>query len=449
MKKLIILALAFAAFSANDALAQQLAFPTAEGYGAYTPGGRGGKVFVVTNLNDAGPGSLREAVEAEGPRTVLFNVSGTIELKAPLNINHPYITIAGQTAPGDGICIKNYPFDVKKTHDVIIRSVRVRPGIGSGMEGSQIDGIEVSGSENVIIDHCVVSWSCDEGFNTWKGNKNVTLQWNVMSEPLNKSVHLKGEHGFSASLGGNHATVHHNLFVSGKGRNPSIGGNNDFQTINLDFRNNVIFNYGMRTCDGKPTSINMVNNYYKPGPATEDFVKTRVTRIDNASRYGYQGQWYVDGNYIVGQPAINADNWKGGGVEMDEGLTEAQVRATKPFDTPAVKTQSAEEAYKMVLRNAGLEPAKRDSQDTRILKEVASGKPTYGNGIINSTDQVGGYPVLKSGKAWIDSDGDGIPDAWEKKNGLNPADPKDGNTIAANGYTNLENYINSLIPAEK
>ena len=434
--------------AAATADAQQLAFPTAEGYGASTPGGRGGKVFIVTNLDDSGPGSLREAIETDEPRTVVFEVAGTIELQKPLNIDHPYITIAGQTAPGQGITLKNYPLDIKGTHDVIVRSIRVRPGIGSGLEGSQLDGIEISGSQNVIVDHCNVSWSCDEGFNTWKGNKNITVQWCMMGEPLNKSVHLKGEHGYSASLGGENASFHHNLFASGKGRNPSIGGNANFHTINTDFRNNVVFNYGMRTCDGKPVSINVVNNYYKPGPATEPVVARRIARIDNASRYGFQGKWHVEGNVIENQPDLTADNWNGG-VEIDDGLTAAQVKAEQPFATAPVKTQPAAEAYKMVLKNVGVPASKRDAQDKRILKEAKTGKPTYGNGIINSVEEVGGYPVLKGGKAPLDTDRDGMPDTWEKKNGLNPNDPKDGNAVASNGYTNLENYINSLMPVEK
>lgn len=448
MKKLILLCCALTACACGQTQTDEpLAFPTAEGYGATTPGGRGGRVFIVTHLNDSGPGSLREAIETNEPRTVLFNVSGTIELQSFLDISHPYITIAGQTAPGDGICLKNYPLNVKGTHDVIVRGLRIRPGIDSGLEGSHLDGIEVSGSENVIIDHCTISWSSDEGINSWKGNKNVTIQWCVMSEPLNLNLHDKGEHGYCASLGGEYSTNHHNLFVSGKGRNPSIGGNNVHSTINLDFRNNVIFNYGIRTADGKPVSINMINNYYKPGPATADFVKTRVALIDNAAKYGFQGVWYIDGNTIDGYPEISADNWNGG-VEIDPGLTESEVRAKVPFDVPAVKTQPAAAAYEMVLRNVGANPAKRDSQEQRIIQEVRTGTPTYGNGIINSPEEVGGYPLLTSTEPPVDSDNDGIPDAWEQRNGLNPNDPTDANTPTKNSYTPLENYINTLIPTE-
>ena len=442
-----ILALALLLGSCTAAEPQpQLAFPSAEGYGALTPGGRGGKVFVVNNLNDSGPGSLRQAVETNEPRIVVFNVAGTIELASNLDITMPYITIAGQTAPGDGISLKNYPLNVKGTHDVIVRGLKIRPGVDSGLEGSHLDGIEVSNSENVIIDHCTIGWSSDEGINSWKGNKNVTVQWCMMSEPLNHNLHAKGEHGFSASLGGEYSTNHHNLFAHGKGRNPSIGGNHQHSTINLDFRNNVVFNYGTRTCDGKPRSINMVNNYYKPGPATNPRIVNRVARIDNASVYGFQGVWYVDGNVIEGYPEISADNWAGG-VEIDRGLTEEEVRAKEPFATPEVRTQSAEDAYELVLKHAGARPDRRDMHETRIVSEVRSGVATYGDGIINSPEEVGGYPVL-TGTPWEDSDGDGIPDSWEIANKLDPNDPTDAVQTAKNGYMNIENWFNSLIPQE-
>ena len=447
MKKFAVLFLAWAAMGCAGTESQpQLAFPTAEGYGAHTPGGRGGKVFVVTNLNDAGPGSLREAVETDEPRTVVFNVAGTIELQSNLDIRKPYITIAGQTAPGDGICLKNYPLNVKGTHDVIVRGLKIRPGVDSGLEGSHLDGIEVSTSENVIVDHCTISWSSDEGINSWKGNKNVTVQWCMMSEPLNLNLHSKGEHGFSASLGGEYSTNHHNLFAHGKGRNPSIGGNHQHSTINLDFRNNVVFNYGTRTCDGKPRSINMVNNYYKPGPATSESIINRVARIDNASVYGFQGIWYIDGNVIEGFPEISADNWNGG-VGIDRGLNEEEVRAQVPFEVPAVNTQPATAAYELVLKYVGSRPDRRDTQEARIIAETRSGQPTYGDGIIDSPEQVGGYPVL-AGTPWTDSDSDGIPDEWEAANGLNPSDPSDAVKTAKNGYTNIENWFNSILPRE-
>jgi hypothetical protein len=424
------------------------AFPTAEGYGAYTPGGRGGKVYTVTNLNDAGLGSLREAIEAEGPRTVVFNTDGMIELQSDLVIRNPHITIAGQTAPGDGICLKNYPLDVKGTHDVIIRGIRIRPGIDSGLEGSHLDGIEVSNSQNVIIDHCTISWSNDEAMNTWKGVENITVQWCLVSEPLNRSVHSKGAHGYSATLGGVNASFHHNLFAHGPGRNPSIGGNHEYSTINMDLRNNVFYNFGHRTADGKPRSINMVNNYYKPGPATQEELKNRLAKVDNASAYKFQGVWYIDGNVMEGNPAISTDNWNG--VVIDRGLTEEEIRATEPYAVEPVTTQTADEAYEKVLAYAGT--ARRDKQEKRVIEETRTGTAPLGteaDGVIDSVEQAGGYPQLAAGKPWTDADADGLPDDWEKTNKLNPTDPADAAATAKNGYTNIENWFNSLIPAEQ
>lgn len=448
MKKIAIFASLLLGWGCTPDKADLLpAFPTAEGYGAHTPGGRGGRVFVVTNLDDHGPGSLREAIETDTARIVVFNVAGTIELENFLDITHPYITIAGQTAPGDGICLKNYPLNVKGTHDVIIRGLKIRPGVDSQLEGSMLDGIEVSSSENVIVDHCTVGWSSDEGLNSWKGNKNVTIQWCMMAEPLNKNLHAKGEHGFSASLGGECSSYHHNLFAHGKGRNPSVGGNHQHSTANMDFRNNVIFNYGTRVCDGKPRSINLINNYYKPGPATSANIVGRIARIDNAAVYNFQGQWYIDGNVLDSDPSVAADNWHSA-VEVDRGLTEAEVRAAEPFEVAPVHTQPAAEAYELVVKWAGATPANRDEQETRIAQEVRSGEVTYGNGIINSPDEVGGYPVLAAAAPWTDTDGDGIPDEWETANQLNPNDPSDAAKTAKNGYTNIENWFNSLLPAE-
>lgn len=427
--------------------AQLPAFPGAEGWGMYSQGGRGGIIIEVTNLNDDGAGSLREAIMNPNPRIVIFKVSGTIELKSELTITSPYLTIAGQTAPGDGICLKNYPLDIADTHDVIIRAIRVRPGIESGLIGSELDAMEVRDSKNIIVDHCSFSFSNDEGINNWKGSSNITFQWCLMSEPLNKSVHEKGAHGFSASIGGNKATFHHNILANGAGRNPSIGGNNQFFTVLLDICNCLISNWEHRTCDGKPLSVNLVNNYYKPGPATKESVKNRIAKIDNSEHLGFSGLWYIEGNYMEGYPEISVNNWNGG-VDLSEGVTMERNRQFQPFKVAPVTTQSAEEAYKLLLNYAGCSYPKRDSQDERIINQIRTGKYPYGtNGIIDNVEQVGGWPVLKSLSYPADSDGDGIPDEWEKANGLNSNDDSDAVKIAANGYMNIENYINSLIPS--
>lgn len=422
------------------------AFPGAEGWGMYSKGGRGGIVLEVVNLNDDGPGSFREAVMNQNPRIVIFRVSGTIELKSELVINSPYLTIAGQTAPGDGICIKGFPFDVADTHDIIVRCIRIRPGIGSGLIGSEIDGIEVRESANVIFDHCSVSWSNDEGINNWHKSSFITFQWCLMSEPLNRSVHEKGAHGFSATIGGYKSSFHHNILANGAGRNPSIGGNNQNFTVLSDIRNCIISNWEHRTCDGKPLSVNLVNNYYKPGPATNESVKRRIAKIDNSEKMGFTGLWHIEGNYVEGYPEISADNWKGG-IDFDEGASEERNRQTKPFETAFITTHTAREAYDLVLKNAGAVAPKRDSQDERIITQIRTGKYPYGtNGIIDNVEQVGGWPVLKSMTPPKDSDHDGMPDAWEIAHGLNPNDPSDANGDRnGDGYTNIEEYINSLI----
>ncbi len=423
------------------------AFPGAEGGGAISVGGRGGRVLEVTSLADRGPGTLREAVESAGPRMVVFRVSGLIELKTDLVIKNSRITIAGQTAPGDGICLKGRPLRVDKADDVVIRYLRVRPGAESG---EPLDGVEVRDAQRVILDHCTVGWSIDETINTWHGVKNVTVQWCLIAEPLNHSVHPKGAHGFAASLGAENGSYHHNLFADAAGRNPSVAGNKTEHTLNMDFRDNVIFNWQHRTADGKPTSCNMVNNYYKPGPATQDDVRHRIVKIDDTqSAYGYPSHWYVEGNVIEGFPAISANNWQGG-VDYDNGKTsEAQNRARDPFPAAPVTTQSAIDAYPLVLANAGATLPRRDRHDARVVAEVASGKPAVGNGIIDKPEQVGGWLEYRSVPAPLDSDHDGMPDAWERANGLDPTDPADGAKDSdKDGYTNLEEYLNGTNPKE-
>jgi pectate lyase len=402
-------------------------------------------VLKVTNLNDSGPGSLREALTNHNPRIVVFDVSGNINLKSDLTIKSPFLTIAGQTSPGEGICIKGWPLNIANTHDIIIRSIRVRPGTESGLLGSEINAVEIRESQNVIIDHCSFSWSCDEGLNNWHGCSNMTIQWCTMSEPLNKSIHEKGAHGFGASLGGYKLTYHHNLFANGVARNPSIAGNNRDFTVLMDYRNCVIYNWVSRSCDGKPLSINVVNNYYKPGPATNENVKRRIARIDNSEKMGFTGLWYIEGNYVEGYPEISANNWKGG-IDFDEGTSIEHNRRIEPFPVPAVETQSAKEAYELVLKNAGVIVPGRDSNEKRIIKEVEKGTFTCGDkGIIDNIEQAGGWPELKSFPALADSDNDGMPDKWEKANGLNPSDFSDSAKDRNNdGYSNIEEYINGL-----
>ena len=417
---------------------QQLAFPGAEGFGRFSLGGRGGKVLFVTNLHDSGPGSLRAAIEADYPRIVVFKVSGTIELQSHLRIRHPRITVAGQTAPGDGICLRRYPL-VISADDVIVRFLRVRLGDEAGRK---MDGIDVSDAENVIVDHCSVSWTLDEAVNTYHGSKNITIQWCLISESLHDSPLQEG-HGFAASLGGFNTSYHHNLLANNAGRNPSIAGEEDAPTISLDFRNNVIFNWGHRTLDGRPRSINVVNNYYKAGPASRrDHIVKMQTIYD-----GSFGRWYIDGNVMVdtagkvhrsGIVRIDSED-----VPLDSALVEA------PVDFAPVQTETAEETYERVLDTAGATLPRRDAHDVRVVGEVRSGETTYGNGIISSQKDVGGWPELRSTDPPEDADADGMPDAWERPFtaaddlSLEGAQDADGD-----GYTNVEEYLNGTNPTE-
>jgi pectate lyase len=419
--------------------AQSLAFPSAEGFGKFTSGGRGGVVLKVTNLNDSGEGSLRKAIQKKEARTIVFAVSGTIALESPLDINYGNLTIAGQSAPGDGICIKNYPLNIK-SDNVIIRYMRFRLGDEKGVESDAFGGNK--GNKDIIIDHCSVSWATDECASFYR-NQNFTMQWCIVSESLNSSVHAKGEHGYGGIWGGEKATFHHNLLASHKSRTPRFSGSST--TINpenelVDFRNNVIYNWGINNVyGGEKGKYNVVNNYYKAGPATS---KDRKNRILNPS--GPYGSFYVSGNLLCDNKEISQNNWNGG-VQCDH---PDSAKAEKPFDAEAIKGQSAEEAYQLVLKDAGAS-FKRDAVDARIVVEVKNGKSLSGkksNGIIDSQKEVGGWPELKSTVAPADKDLDGLADEWEAKHQLNSSDPKDASLYTIDkGYTNLEVYLNSLV----
>lgn len=438
------------------------AFPGAEGAGAFTVGGRGGKVFVVTTLNDNGPGSLREAVEATGPRIVVFGVSGIITLTNRLQINNPYITIAGQTAPGDGICIRGETTEIN-THDVVIRYLRFRRGNLVRRD----DALGGYPRANIIIDHCSFSWGLDENVSLYRWIErtadgqlkkrpveNITIQWCIISEALDLN-----NHAFGGTWGGRNASFHHNLFACNTGRNPSIGYGD-----HVDFRNNVIFNWRHRTMDGGDASswINVVANYYKPGPAClSGDIRFRICRPQHLSMFSEAptpGKWYVADNVVEGYPEVTADNWKGG-VQFDEpdivaagGLENLieRVRAKEPFPAPSITQHTAQKAFELVLASAGAVLPKRDPVDKRIVESVRTGRVTVGNnGIIRTPDDVGGWPAYKSKRRPADSDNDGMPDWWEKKFGLNPKDPSDAALDKdGDGYTNIEEYLNGTDPTK-
>ena len=427
---------------APSVVAQSLAFPEAEGWGRFATGGRGGEVYAVTNLNDHGPGSLRDALSV-GHRTVIFRVSGTIELKSVLLLTRSNITIAGQTAPGEGICLRRFPLLIRGASDVIVRYLRIRVGDEAG---KPLDGLEVRDAENVIIDHCSVSWSSDEAINTWHGTKHSTVQWCLISEPLHRSVN-RSPHGYGASLGGQRTSYHHNLFAHCAGRNPSIAGGDHDHTVHMDYRNNVVYNWRHRSCDGKPMSVNVVNNYYKPGPATRPHVRRRIARIDdNMARYkNFEPLWHIEGNVVEGAPELSADNWKGG-VMFQGNTNEVKNRQQTAFPFAPVTTHSATDAYNLVLANVGANRPVRDAVDARVLKEVAEGTASCGaQGIIDRQAEAGGWPHLRSASAPPDADSDGMSDAWEQEHGLDPKDPADRNGHHIDSeYSNLESYLNEL-----
>lgn len=426
---------------------RHLAFPEAEGYGRFAMGGRGGKVWEVTNLNDDGPGSLRAAVEADGPRVVVFRTGGVIRLKSKLIVQHPYLTVAGQTAPGDGICLTNYTFGCSGTHDVIIRHVRIRPGDESGLTQ---DGSGARGCDHMLFDHCSISWSIDEGFSSREAG-NLTVQRCLIAEALNIANHKKYEagkgHSFAGSISGNVGSFHHNLLAHCTGRNWSLAGGLDRtgQRLGgrLDIRNNVVYNWRNRTTDGGVLALNFVNNYYLPGPATE--VHTLLKPDPSDADRGMRA--FLTGNTIVGQPQLDADNWRG-----FVGPTAAldKVKSAEPLFEPFVTTQSAADACENVLSDVGARKPKLDAIDTRIVRDVRGRTHTHVGsrgklpGIIDSPRDAGGLPEYAAGEPPPDSDHDGLPDDWERDQRLNPHEPADAANFRADGYTHLEHYLNTL-----
>lgn len=436
----------------GTAYGQQLAFPEAEGFGRFATGGRGGDVYHVTNLSDDGDGSLRYGIDhATGPRTIVFDLSGNILLKKRLLVNRPYLTIAGQTAPGEGITLYGGTLTVQADH-IIIRYIRVRLGDTNAV---QDDAISITRGSNIILDHISASWSVDETLSCQSRHvDSLTVQWSIISESLRRSVHEKGAHGYGGIIGATRQTFHHNLYAHHSSRSPKVTGRRHCE---VDFRNNVLYNWGFNSCyDGTASYMNWVNNYYKAGPATLPGVRHRIFQLsdqpiapekNNSPKDSekYETALYASGNFIQGFPKVTRDNWDGG-IDFINGASEKKSRALKPaFEAPAIVEHSAETAYLLVLACSGAS-IKRDAIDLRIVKEVTDGTYSYGDkGMIDSQTDVGGLPSIQSVKGPVDSDRDGIPDYWEEENGLDPKDPNDRNNIAEKeGYTNLEKYINEI-----
>ena len=454
-----------------------LAFPTAEGYGRFAIGGRAGRIIEVTNLEDYNPsrgdavipGSLRAAVEAEGPRTIIFRVSGLIRLKAPCAVHNPYCTIAGQTAPGDGICLANYSSGAFGTHDVIIRYLRIRVGDEAQ---KAMDGCGLGSCDNCIIDHCSISWSSDEGTSS-RGAHNITFQRNIVAEALHHGPHYRASdrtkletHAFAGSISGNIGSYHHNLLADCTDRNWSLAGGltqGGQYAGYLDIRNNVVYNWTARTTDGGVKALNYVNNYYRPH-APNPFVKW-LLKLDPINPAWGTESYYMNGNVLEGF-VDETNNWSA----FQNGLAvEKQVRVDHEIFPSFVKTQSARVAFTNVLANVGANFPKLDAVDLHLLQDVRDGTaefsgtrgPSYGDrpspnfaGIIDTPadDQSARgsknfpWPDYQTYQVPVDSDHDGIPDDWEKAHGLNPHDPSDANQdVNGDGYTNLEKYLNSLV----
>ena len=463
------------------------AFPGAEGYGMYTTGGRGGAVYHVTNLNDAGSGSLRWACEKSGPRTIVFDVSGTIMLNSELRLKRGDVTIAGQTAPGDGICIANYPFVIAASN-VILRYLRFRLGneaLKSNPSAHEGDGLGGMDAENIMVDHCSVSWSIDECLSVY-GSRNTTVQWCISSQSLNNAGHSKGAHGYGGNWGGSGASYHHNLVAHHVSRTPRLGPRPGTQTDErMDFRNNVVYNWiDNGVYGGEGMNVNIVNNYYKPGPDTKTGAKgmriaspgirtTAYTAHDTAQPNQWDVMWHVWGKYYVSgnvnhkYPQVTQDNWTYGiynqidNSTVDNTFTEATrdtMRLEQPIAFVNTTTHSAEQALAQVLQYAGAS-LHRDALDQAMADDARHGTTTYTGsgckrGIINSQDDLrpatagddwSAWPTLQTLDAPIDTDGDGMPDEWETTQGLNPNDSSDGRQASPDGYTWLENYLNNLV----
>lgn len=431
---------------------RRVVFPGAEGYGRFANAGRYGRIVEVTNLNDSGAGSLRQALEVEkGARIVVFRVSGVINLNSKLIIpsDGGNVYVAGQTAPGDGICVTRYAFGALGANDVVIRFVRLRVGEYSM---TAMDGMGLGSCDNSIIDHCSISWSVDEGHSS-RNSKNITFQWNMIAEALNDSYHYNGDHAFAATIMGRVGSYHHNLLANCTARNWSIGGYYD-SPANYSYdnvRNNVVYNWVHRATDGCPWQIDYVNNYYKPGPST-----TYIGLGGNQSDVG-PGTWYITGNRIIGYPQYDNDNWA---AISNTDAFKALMKVTTPhFGSDLITMTSADQAYIDVTSGAGAIRPKRDRNDSRTVREVLGKTYTFRGsrdsssmyGIIDSENDAGGYQSLiyRTYNVPADTDHDGLPDWWETMNGLNPnsmaGDYSDSNGDTDNdGYTNLDEYLSYL-----
>ena len=434
--------LTFLALAAASATSPALAFPGAEGAGALSLGGRGGRAIHVVNLDDSGPGSLRAAVEADGPRTIVFDIGGTIVLKKPLVIRNGRVTIAGQTAPGGGIALRGYVFEIR-ADDVVVRYIRARLGDENKVE---TDALTVVSGRRIIVDHVSASWSVDETLSAGAPIRkpadfltDLSVQWSIISESLDRSVHSKGKHGYGSLIrgaSGARMSFHHNLWAHHEARMPRPGNYlppaTDPTGPSFDFRSNLFYDWGgdhsgYDADSGDKAShsaYNFVDNAYKMGPSSH-------APIAFDERNPLAQAWF-SGNSMNG--VIPADPWS-----LVSGRNDAGYRLAAPIPFPAVTRDPAPVAYEKVLAAAGASNV-RDPVDARVVESVRTGSGK----LIDSQSEVGGWPALARGAPWKDSDGDGIPDDWERAHGLDPQDKADGAALARDGTSNLEHWLNSL-----
>lgn len=482
MKSFLLLCLALIVLNTNEICASNTypektpAFPGAEGYGRYVSGGRGGKVYHVTNLNDSGEGSFRWACEQKGARTIVFDVCGTIHLQSQLKLTNGDVTIAGQTAPGDGICVADWDFCIAAPN-VIIRYMRFRPG---DISGGEPDGLSGMDGKRIIIDHCSVSWSVDECLSVY-GNEHMTVQWCIISQSLRHSTHAKQAHGYGGNWGGKGASYHHNLLAHHDSRTPRLGNRPTYvQQDTTDIRNNVMYNWSGNGCyGGEGMKVNFVNNYYKPGPATDaratgsrQPLAYRICGLGVSTKAGdgsylIWGKYFVDGNDNPDYPSLLNKNWEMGIYPQisseNPGYTAAtkdSIRLSDPLPYMYVSTHTAADAYEKVLAYAGCSRS-RDKLDSLIVADTRQRKATYTGrgegdlpGIIDTPYDIkpahadadwSPWPELKQTRQYNDADGDGMDDDWEISQQLNPQDASDGLLLDDNGYTMLEVYLNSLV----
>lgn len=479
---LLFFSLLLLAATANAQFASAPAFPGAEGYGRYVTGGRGGRVIHVTNLNDTGVGSFRNAIQASGPRIIVFDVSGTIQLKSRVDINNGDITILGQTAPGDGICLANYALNIK-SNNVIIRYIRCRMGDYDTSDSNESDAMSCSNHDNgiktgIIIDHCSVSWSIDECASFY-GNRDFTFQWNFVTESMRNSGHSKGAHGYGGIWGGERASFHHNLLAHHDSRNARL--DHDYvSTLKgpIDYVNNAIYNWGGNNTYGGESvkgsgfrKVNFIGNYYKPGAATKGAKSQLINATSYCENCAGKGNGanvepahlYLKDNVITSSADVTANNWKGVIPDSKNQVDVNTLRSDVPFtsgearfDYNTISIQPAAISFKKVTNYGGCSFA-RDSHDQRIAYEAETGTYTYSGsvsgtkGIIDKPSDVGGYPMLSTYNQLTDTDNDGMPDVWEEANGLNIYDANDATKISLDKrgyYTNIEIYANSIVEDE-